>query len=187
MNEPIDSGLEPLNSTLATLPGQLTEIIGLPGLGKTQLCIQLSSSVLKRKSRIIYIDTEGSFTLKRLLEMTGSLINTNDLKVYRIFSLSQLTSLIQELESILLDFSNVKLIIIDSIAFLFKGISDYGQRSVFLNSIGQELKKIAYEKKILIVLTNQMTTKIHNNQGILVPALGNSSRLKNRRKLGTCL
>lgn len=172
MGNIIDSGLQSLNSTYATSQGQLTEIIGLPGMGKTQLCIQLSASVLKNNGQVLYIDTEGSFSIGRLLQMSGNTINTSDLVVYRVTSVAQLLSIVLELNKIMLEYTRVKIIIIDSIAFLFKGISDFNQRSQWLNQIGQELKKIAFEKGILIVLTNQMTTKLHNSNGILVPALG---------------
>jgi RecA/RadA recombinase len=168
----IDSGISSLNSTFATSQGQVTELAGLPGLGKTQLCIQLTASVLKTQGQVVYIDTEGSFSIQRLFQMAGTSINSSDLVVYRITSVPELLSLILDLDKILKDLDRIKLIIVDSIAFLFKGISDYNQRSIWLNSIGIELKKISFQKNILIVLTNQMTTKLQNATGVLVPALG---------------
>ena len=61
--------------------GQVTEIAGLPGTGKTQLGIQLS--VLARlphkyggvEGRTLYIDTEGSFLAERAWSMAEALYN----------------------------------------------------------------------------------------------------------------
>lgn len=181
----IDSGMSSLNSTFATSHGQLTELAGLPGLGKTQLCIQLAASVLKSKEQVIYIDTEGSFSIARLFQMTNTLVNTKDLVVYRTTSIPELLSVVMELNNILKTYDRTRLIILDSIAFLFKGVVDYNQRSLWLNQIGQELKKISWQKQILVVLTNQMTTKLHNTTGILVPALGNNFIIYSRRIMGT--
>jgi DNA repair protein RadB len=127
----IDSGLSSLNATLATSQGQVTELAGLPGLGKTQLCMQLTASVLKSQGQVIYIDTEGSFSIQRLCQIAGTFINSDNLVVYRITSIPELLSLMLELHKILKDLVKIKLIIVDSIAFLFKGISDYKQRAIW--------------------------------------------------------
>ena len=55
--------------------GQITEFCGVPGIGKTQLAIQLSLNVQipeifsGNAGDAIYIDTEGSFTPERANEM----------------------------------------------------------------------------------------------------------------------
>ena len=67
----IDSGSKSLNETFITSTGQVTELVGLPGMGKTQMCIQLASSVLLNNQKVVYIDTEGSFSSLRLNQMMG--------------------------------------------------------------------------------------------------------------------
>jgi RAD51-like protein 2 len=60
--------------------GELTELCGLPGIGKTQICMQLSLNVqipsfLKgMEGDAIYIDTEGSFSPHRIHEMAMHLV-----------------------------------------------------------------------------------------------------------------
>ena len=60
--------------------GQITEFCGLPGIGKTQLGMQLCVSVQLPRSmggcegEAIYIDSEGSLVAKRLIEMAQSLL-----------------------------------------------------------------------------------------------------------------
>ena len=61
--------------------GQVTEFCGLPGLGKTQLAIQLCIDVQIPKAfggvggEAIYIDTEGSFTCERAEEMAKAAVS----------------------------------------------------------------------------------------------------------------
>jgi RAD51-like protein 2 len=60
--------------------GKLTEVCGAAGLGKTQLCMQLCVNVqIPRRfgglgAKAVYVDTEGSFSSKRLVEIAGATI-----------------------------------------------------------------------------------------------------------------
>lgn len=59
--------------------GKITEVCGAAGVGKTQLCMQLSISVQLPNelgglaAKAVYIDTEGSFVSSRLVEMANSI------------------------------------------------------------------------------------------------------------------
>ena len=59
--------------------GQITEFCGVPGIGKTQLGIQLALDVqipeifTGNGGECVYIDTEGSFMVERVMEMAQSL------------------------------------------------------------------------------------------------------------------
>ncbi len=79
----IDHVLQPprISETLNSgfMRGQVTEVWGLPGVGKTQLCLQLalnvqvSAMVGGQEGEALYIDTEGAFSVLRLEEMAGAL------------------------------------------------------------------------------------------------------------------
>ena len=49
--------------------GHITEFSGSPGLGKTQLCLQLavSNSLFGKVPGVLYIDSEGAFNPTRLI------------------------------------------------------------------------------------------------------------------------
>eukprot|EP01138_Halocafeteria_seosinensis_P005158 gb/GECG01005273.1/.p1 GENE.gb/GECG01005273.1/~~gb/GECG01005273.1/.p1 ORF type:complete len:400 (+),score=50.69 gb/GECG01005273.1/:1-1200(+) len=59
--------------------GEVTEICGVPGVGKTQMCMQLAADcwIPKRftgvDGSVIYIDTEGSFMIEREAEIASGL------------------------------------------------------------------------------------------------------------------
>jgi RAD51-like protein 2 len=165
--------------------GSVTEICGMAGLGKTQLSMQLAANVQLSvdkgglESHCIYIDTEGSFIPKRMQQIAS---NTglpwqkvlSNIQIFRAHSLVELLACINQLEHRL---ENVKLIVIDSIAFHFRSITNYQERTRILNTIAQTLRRIATIHQIAIVIVNQMTTKISDSRvvgSVMVPALGES-------------
>ncbi|XP_049851146.1 uncharacterized protein LOC126325483 [Schistocerca gregaria] len=75
--------------------GRITEFCGMPGIGKTQMGIQLAINTFIPDEYggcagcAIYIDTEGSFMVERAVEMATSLVNyieslINDQKVLNV-------------------------------------------------------------------------------------------------------
>jgi DNA repair protein RadB len=64
---------EPVNGLIRGLePGALTSIYGAPGTGKTNLCLLAAAECVRRGGRVVYIDTEGGFSLERLKQITNS-------------------------------------------------------------------------------------------------------------------
>lgn len=59
--------------------GEVTEVVGVPGVGKTQLCTQLAVDASLPRAfggvdgQTVYIDTEGSFTPDRCAQMAEAL------------------------------------------------------------------------------------------------------------------
>ncbi|MEX2017048.1 MAG: AAA family ATPase, partial [Candidatus Pacearchaeota archaeon] len=51
--------------------GVITMIAGPPGSGKTNMCVLASCSQAKKENKVIYIDTEGGFSVERVKQMTG--------------------------------------------------------------------------------------------------------------------
>ncbi|CAG8470217.1 7193_t:CDS:10, partial [Acaulospora colombiana] len=195
-------GLDTLIGGRGIALGQITEFCGVPGIGKTQLGIQLSVNVQIPRSmsgaegEAIYIDTEGSFVVQRAVEIANGTMaelsessNGKDesplnletilsrIHYFRAHDYIELLALIRIMDQFLKEHPRVKLIVIDSIAFPFRqNFSDMMLRTRLLNMIAQDLANMAESFEIAVVLMNQMTTKFGSSGAsdkvTLVPALG---------------
>lgn len=189
--------------------GQVTEFAGVPGVGKTQLGIQLAINVQLPAAfsgiagEAIYIDTEGSFTPERCDQMAKSFCihlqklaqakgDTDKLAaaaavssdtilgrihVYRVRNHIEQLAAVELIPSILRRHANVRLIIVDSVAFHFRqDFPDMGLRTRILAQMAQNMMQLAGEKELAVVYMNQVTTKVGagDDRGKLVPALGDS-------------
>lgn len=179
---------------------KLIEICGLPGVGKTQMGLQLCINAQLPKQygglngESILIDTEGSFVIERLIEIASAAINfiasqnsdtqgfsvdymLKNVHIYHCKTYAELLSVITILPDFLKQHSKVCLIVIDSIAFHFRYGFDgnYSLRTKLLCGMAQSLIKLASEQKLAVILTNQMTTKFNEkNKFHLMPSLGES-------------
>ncbi|XP_073091445.1 DNA repair protein RAD51 homolog 3-like isoform X2 [Manis javanica] len=184
-----------------------TEICGAPGVGKTQLCMQLAVDVQIPEcfggveGEAVFIDTEGSFMVDRVVDLATACIQHLQLiagthmgeehpKALEDFSLENILSHIYYfrchdyiellaqvylLPDFLSEHSKVRLVVVDSIAFPFRhDLDDLSLRTRLLNGFAQQMISLANNHRLAVVLTNQMTTKIGRNKALLVPALGES-------------
>ncbi|KAM8977116.1 DNA repair protein RAD51 homolog 3 [Pelodytes ibericus] len=186
---------------------KITEICGPPGVGKTQLCMQLAIDVQIPEcfggvdGETVYIDTENAFMVERIVDVANACVQhcnlitqthqqEDHIKAMQTFTLHNILSSIYffrchdyvELLAqmhFLLDFleqhSRVKLVIIDSVAFPFRhDFEDLSLRTRLLNTLAQHMLNLAKNRKLAVILTNQMTTRIGPTDSMLVPALGES-------------
>ncbi|XP_053310849.1 DNA repair protein RAD51 homolog 3 [Spea bombifrons] len=186
---------------------KITEICGPPGVGKTQLCMQLAVDVQIPEcfggvdGETIYIDTESTFLVERLVDIANACVHHCNLitqahrhedyiKAMQTFTLNNIMSHIyffhchdyvellaqmHFLPHFLAQHSKVKLIVIDSIAFPFRhDFDDLSLRTRLLNTLAQHMISMAKHHKLAVILTNQMTTRIGPSETLLVPALGDS-------------
>ncbi|GAB6026503.1 DNA repair protein rad51c [Chamberlinius hualienensis] len=181
----------------------ITEFYGLPGAGKTQMCLQLSINAQlpfvcnETKGEVVYLDTENSFTSQRIYEIAQAAIETHshikisDGNLVRKISITPenlisgihytrcptyrtLLEQIDGLEKFLLNHKQVRLVIIDNITnpIRIKFDSKFHERNAVLQQHVHTLLKLAKKYTLAVVITNQMTTKINNDEVSLVPALG---------------
>ncbi len=156
--------------------GCITEIYGEFRTGKTQLAHQLCVTSqlpienggfqLADSSPIscAYIDTEGTFRPERIIDMAVRYSNVLDIKSVlknivhgRAYSSDHQIALV---ENILHDFSNIKLVIIDSLIAHFRaeytGRGTLSERQQKLNRHLHSLLRLAEIAKAAIILTNQV-------------------------------
>ncbi|XP_061694262.1 DNA repair protein RAD51 homolog 3 [Syngnathoides biaculeatus] len=185
--------------------GKTTEICGAPGVGKTQLCLQLAVDVQVPPcfgglgGQVVFVDTEGSFMVQRVTDLAAAAVRHCNLlaedaeqrdaagafTVERVLSnifLVRCLDYVELLAEIYLlpDFLSrnpkVRLLVIDSVAFPFRLHFNElrSQRTRLLNGLAQQLIALATKHDVAVVLSNQMTTRLHGGKSQLVPALGES-------------
>eukprot|EP00735_Rhodelphis_limneticus_P009508 TRINITY_DN277_c0_g1::TRINITY_DN277_c0_g1_i2::g.1668::m.1668 TRINITY_DN277_c0_g1::TRINITY_DN277_c0_g1_i2::g.1668 ORF type:complete len:403 (+),score=28.20,sp/Q9FKM5/XRCC3_ARATH/27.32/3e-31,Rad51/PF08423.6/2.2e-27,Rad51/PF08423.6/3.1e+02,AAA_25/PF13481.1/3.9e+03,AAA_25/PF13481.1/3.5e-13,KaiC/PF06745.8/7.1e-08,RecA/PF00154.16/2.7,RecA/PF00154.16/1.2,DUF2075/PF09848.4/0.026,CobU/PF02283.11/7.5e+02,CobU/PF02283.11/0.15,AAA_24/PF13479.1/0.13,AAA_22/PF13401.1/1.3e+03,AAA_22/PF13401.1/0.16 TRINITY_DN27 len=191
------------------MPGLLTEISGESGAGKTQFCLQLlSRSILSSEAgglqgAALYISTEGEFAQKRLKQLVQaqyqahqyqSLLIEHDVDAVINHVMDNI--FIEQLRSAesLLDFirsprfhqqmksKNIRLVILDSIAALYRAEFDKGDpmKSRLLLRTASLLKKIGDVYNAVVLVVNQVTDVVsendskstYNGSGKKIPALG---------------
>lgn len=167
--------------------GCITEFYGQSGSGKTQLCLQLALNCqLPRQlggleGKAIYISTDKAFPIKRLAQMEKSLKaehKINFLENIFIFEFNTGKNLQHFVENDLkmilsVNHGCIKLLIIDSIAGIYRTETNYIERAKEICKIFRELQKAADKHNFAIVATNHVTSdpnKLNNSE---IPAIGN--------------
>ncbi|XP_028662784.1 DNA repair protein RAD51 homolog 3 [Erpetoichthys calabaricus] len=186
------------------MTGKMIEICGTPGVGKTQLCIQLAvntqipASFGGVEGHSVYIDTEGSFLVDRVVDVAeaalqhckqqhgktgqlGALENftletiLSNIFFFRCHDYVELLAQVHLLPDFLFKHPKVRFLVVDSIAYPFRHeFEDLSVRTRLLHGLAQKLLQLASQHNIAIVLTNHMTIRLEQNNSALVPALGES-------------
>jgi RAD51-like protein 2 len=200
--------------------GEVTEIAGVPGIGKTQfsmqLCLnaQIPTKLNGLGGEAIYIDTEGSMMPLRFEQMAIAIqkhlltiskknwssdielidfISTKlsptemlrNIHVFRVTDIDEQDATIYNLATFIESHPNVKIVVIDSIAFHYRYHNEHEMknRGRKLQFIGAELHRIAVLYNIVVLIVNQVTTKVSfdpdgkakaQSSSVIVPALGDT-------------
>lgn len=145
--------------------GHITQIYGAPASGKTNLALIATNSAL-RNGRVIYIDSEGGFSIERLKQISGDDPN----KFLRNVMLIEPTEFdeqkvaIRKLNDIVPN-SNVKLIVVDSMGALYRLEENRDIRE--LGRLFAQLLRISRRYNVPVLVTNQVYTDIET--GRIIP------------------
>lgn len=148
------------------------------------------------EGQVVYIDTEGSFLLQRVVDiavatvrhcsllaedeeqrvaMTTFTVETilSNMFLVRCHDYIELLAELHLLPNFLSNHPRVRLLVIDSVAFPFRQhFDELSQRTRLLNGLAQQLIAMATNHDIAVLMTNQMTTRLQGGHSQLVPALG---------------
>ncbi|XP_070571103.1 DNA repair protein XRCC3-like [Ptychodera flava] len=177
--------------------GGITEIVGESATGKTQLCMQLCLAVQLPldmnglNAGAVYICTEDVFPSKRLHQMIQHFEKKLDSNVTKnprlgdhifIEHASDKEGLLQCVTKripILLRRNLVKLVVVDSIAALFRGeygLEETAKRAYHLRSLGLLLHKLSQQHNIPVICVNQVSANMRRDSDFcrydVIPALG---------------
>ena len=145
----------------------LTTIYGPAGSGKTNICLLAAIKTALDNKKVIYIDTDSSFSVERLKQLTKNHEKVLDKTVFlKPVSFEEQKKCFDKLRE--LSEEQIGLIIIDSISMLYRlelGKTDYvydvnkelGLQISYLN-------EIARKKNIPVLITNQIYTDFSDKQ-----------------------
>lgn len=157
-------------------PQSITEIYGKSATGKSQICLQLSMMVQLPESHgglngsAVYITTENKFPDKRFEQMkpffkqkykdvfTDSEIG-DKIFVKHVVDVKELSDILERQLPKLIKASNVKLLVIDSIAAIFRveyTMEEMDKRAKVLNKIAAKLLQLSVENHVTILCVNQV-------------------------------
>jgi len=135
--------------------GAVTNIYGPPGSGKTNIAI---SSAMCCKGKIIYIDTEGSFSLDRFRQMGGDEKKLKNIMLIEPHSWQEQLVTVENLEKVFQK-ESIELVIIDSLVALYRlelSQENFPQINRQLATQYSVLSRISREHKLPILVTNQV-------------------------------
>ena len=143
----------------------ITMVVGPPGSGKTNFVILAACSQAKKGSKVLFMDTEGGFSVDRVRQIVGE--NYED--VLKNILLLEPTDFEEQKKDFTLLLNKIKkehvgLIVVDSMATLYRlELGEFrkdGSKIKELNwKVAEQMRtlaEIARKQKIPVILTNQV-------------------------------
>lgn len=168
--------------------GELTEIVGGPGSGKTQVCLCVAANVaLSLQQNVLYVDSNGGMTASRLLQLLQARTQDEEkqasalqrIQVVHSFDIFQMLDTLQDLrdttaQQVAASSGTVKVVIVDSVTAVVAPLLGGQQREglALMMQLARELKILARDLGVAVVVTNHLTRDRDSRR--FKPALGRS-------------
>lgn len=145
----------------------ITTIYGPSGAGKTNLAVLAAVQAAKNGKKVIYIDTEGGFSVARLKQITQDYEKTlKNIAFLQPTTFEEQKNDFEKLKDMVNE--RIGLIIVDTIAMLYRLVRVHDVQEVNRElgiQIGY-LTEIARKKKIPVLVTNQVYTSFDSKDRI---------------------
>lgn len=137
----------------------ITTAYGPAGAGKTCLCLLAVINMARSGKKIIYIDTEGGFSLERLKQIALDYKKILDRIIFlRPTNFKEQKKVFSQLKDIMNN--KIGLIVVDTIAMLYRlELGKNGEAQEVNRELGKQisyLSEITRKKKIPVLITNQV-------------------------------
>ncbi|GAB1296568.1 DNA repair protein RAD51 homolog 4 [Apodemus speciosus] len=168
--------------------GEVTELVGGPGSGKTQVCLCVAANVAHSlQQNVLYVDSSGGMTASRLLQLLQARTRDEEkqanalqrIQVVRSFDIFQMLDMLQDLRGTIAQQAatssgTVKVVIVDSVTAVVAPLLGGQQREglALMMQLARELKILARELGVAVLVTNHLTRDRDGRR--FKPALGRS-------------
>jgi len=142
----------------------ITTLYGEAASGKTNLCMILTASQAKKGNKVLFIDTEGGFSIERFKQLAGQEYEKylSNIILLKTTSFKEQIKIFQTIEKYLK--SNISLIIVDGMTMLYRlelaesreDINEVKKINQALANQMRILSEIARTKNIPVIITNQV-------------------------------
>ncbi len=155
--EGLSAGSSVLGELIGRLePGVFTTLYGPPGAGKTTLALQAALAELGER-RVVYIDTEQSFSLERFFQLGGTEELLKRLIRFKPVRFAEQRKAFEQAVE-LVGKEGVRLIIVDSVSMLYRlilpEVKEIPEASRLLAQQLRILHQAAVESDVSILLTS---------------------------------
>lgn len=178
----LPTGCKPIDSLLGggLVPKRINQFYGSSGTGKTNLCLQALVTAINSGKKVVYVDTEGGFSQKRLDQLTKGRSDEflNDIYLFRVTDFSEQNEVIEDLSNI-----DAGLVIIDSLTSLYRPELSDGDVRETNREMGKQVKilnKIAHSREIPILITNQVYSNFNSESGEVIPVGGDTLKYSSK-------
>ncbi len=158
--------------------GIVNTIYGPAASGKTTACMLAAIECAKRGKKVIYLDTEGGFSIERIKQMTPDYLAVmENVFLLRISSFGEQIKKFQLLPE-LSSSSKIGLVVVDTIGFHYRGARReeiYRETNSELAMQIEILQKLAKNENLVVMMTNQVYADVEQKD-VVVPVGGDIIR-----------
>ncbi|XP_070334771.1 DNA repair protein RAD51 homolog 4 isoform X2 [Odocoileus virginianus] len=148
--------------------GEVTEIAGAPGSGKTQVCLCVAANVAHGlQQNVLYIDSNGGLTASRILQLLQARTPDEEeqagalqrIQVVRAFDIFQMLDVLQDLrgavsQQVRSSSGTLKVVVVDSVAAVVAPLLGGQQREglALMMQLARELKTLARDLSVAVLV-----------------------------------